>query len=172
VQRCQEDSISTAIARQARRWVCALAAVLVVSGLCACRSGSGLPQVSLTFTSPTGVVSERFTMEVAATPAERGKGLMFRKFLAANEGMIFLFEQQQRQSFWMKNTLISLDIVFVSSDWKVVGILRDVPPLTEDPRFVSAPSQYVLEFAAGTTARIGLAEGASVSISGTLPPIR
>lgn len=172
MQRRTGHSISTAIAQHAKRLLSALVVVVLASGFSACHSSSALPKVSLTFTSPTGVVSEPFTMEVAATPAERGKGLMFRKSLGANEGMIFLFDQQRRQSFWMKNTVISLDMLFVSSDWKVVGILKDVPPLTEEPRFVSAPSQYVLEFAAGTAARIGLVEGASVTISGTLPAIR
>ena len=144
---------------------------IVLLGAVACRSAGSLPTVSLTFTAPTGKVSPSFLMEVAATPAARSKGLMFRRSVAANEGMIFLFNDERRQSFWMKNTIIPLDMVFVSSDWKVVGILSDVPPLTENPRFVEAPSQYVLEFAAGTAAGLELVTGAKVSIIGGLPGI-
>jgi len=172
VQRGAALLFSASLLRRVHLCVRSVTTLLLLALLFGCRSSTALPTVDLTFTSPAGVVSERFVMEVAATPAERGKGLMFRKSLGVSEGMIFLFDQQRRQSFWMKNTFISLDMVFVSSDWKVVGILRDVPPLTQDPRFVSAPSQYVLEFAAGTAGRIGLTEGASVSIAGSLPPVQ
>lgn len=141
----------------------------VIIAVSACSSSEALPTVELTVSTPTGAVSPVFRMEVAATQASRSKGLMFRKELGAEEGMIFLFGSERRQAFWMKNTLIPLDIVFVSSDWRVVGVLHDVPPLTESPRSVPTPSQYVLEFAAGTAARLGLQEGATVTILGDLP---
>ena len=147
----------------------ALALVVLLFATSSCSSSDTLPRVQLTFTSPSGNVSPAFRMEVAATLESRTKGLMFRKAVGPQEGMIFLFGSERRQSFWMKNTLIPLDIVFVSSDWRVVGILNDVPPLTESPRSVPAPSQYVLEFAGGTAARLGLVEGAIVNISGHLP---
>lgn len=145
------------------------AAVVLVAN--ACSSSGNLPTVELTLTSPSGEVSPVFQMEVAATLESRTKGLMFRKSLGPQEGMIFLFGSERRQAFWMKNTLIPLDMVFVSSDWRVVGILTDVPPLTESPRSVSTPSQYVLEFAAGTATRLRLEEGAKVTIRGNLPAI-
>lgn len=116
-----------------------------------------------------GQVSAAFQVEVAANPEERARGLMFRKSIGPDEGMLFLFPREQQLAFWMKNTFISLDMVFVSSDWRVVGVLKDVPPLTEDRRTVDNVSQYVLEFAGGTAAREGIEPGMKVLIEGTLP---
>jgi uncharacterized membrane protein (UPF0127 family) len=139
--------------------------------LVACRPASSLPTVNLTLTSAEGKTTESFLMEVASTPESRTKGLMFRRSLDGDKGMLFLFPKPGRLSFWMKNTLIPLDMVFVSSDWRVVGAVENVPPQTETPRMVEADSQYVLEFAAGTVKRIGLVTGATVSIEGDLPKI-
>jgi hypothetical protein len=72
----------------------------------------------------------------------------------------------------MKNTFISLDMIFVSSDWRVVGVLKNVPPLTEDRRSVNAPSQYVLEFAAGTAESHAIQPGTKVMVKGALPQSR
>jgi uncharacterized membrane protein (UPF0127 family) len=94
---------------------------------------------------------------------------MFRKSLGENEGMLFLFPREQPLSFWMKNTFISLDMIFVSSDWRVVGVVKNVPPLTEDRRMVEGASQYVLEFAAGTAERNNIQSGSRVVINGKLP---
>lgn len=94
---------------------------------------------------------------------------MFRKSLGAQEGMVFVFPNDEDHSFWMKNTYIPLDMVFVSKEMRVVGILPDVPPLTEEPRSVGFPSRYVLEFAAGAMKASGIATGAHVTIDGTLP---
>jgi uncharacterized membrane protein (UPF0127 family) len=148
--------------------------ILAVSCFCvaACRSASSLPTVSVTIESPQGVVSEAFSMEVAATPQERSKGLMFRRSLDSRAGMLFLFPEPAQLAFWMKNTFIPLDMVFVSSDWRVVGSVENVPPQTETPRQVSGESQYVLEFVAGTVKRIGVEQGAKVLIKGQLPPIQ
>lgn len=148
-----------------------LGVLLLAAIFTACTSAKSLPTVSITLTSPSGQSSKVFSMEVAATPQARSTGLMFRRTLGPQEGMLFLFPEQQQLSFWMKNTLISLDMIFVSKDWKVVGILENVPPLTETPRRVDAESQYVLEFAAGTAKRIGILEGSLVQVAGTLPPI-
>jgi uncharacterized membrane protein (UPF0127 family) len=111
-------------------------------------------------------------MEVVATPELRAKGLMFRRALDSDKGMLFLFPQAGKLSFWMKNTLIPLDMVFVSSDWRVVGSVENVPPQTEEPRSVDGDSQYVLEFAAGTVKRGAIVPGSTVSIGGNLPPIQ
>jgi len=83
--------------------------------------------------------------------------------------MIFVFTRESPHAFWMKNTVIPLDMVFVSEQWRVVGFLQDVPPLTEDPRSIEAHSRYVLEFSAGTVKRLGLHVGAQVNIRGDLP---
>jgi len=144
----------------------------IVAFFLGCRPATSLPTVTVTLASPQGVVSEPFIMEVAATNESRTKGLMFRDSLGAREGMLFLFPQQQRLSFWMKNTLIPLDMVFVANDWTVVGVLENVPPLSEAPRFIDGNSQYVLEFKAGTAQRVGIVKGAAVRVRGELPPIR
>jgi uncharacterized membrane protein (UPF0127 family) len=108
-------------------------------------------------------------MEVVASPEARAKGLMFRRELGQQQGMLFVFPEQENHSFWMKNTVLSLDMVFVSADWRVVGILKRVPPMNEEPRRIEQDSQYVLEFQAGTADRIGLDEGARVKVDGVLP---
>lgn len=146
--------------------------VVVLGLLIGCRSATSLPTVTIRLASPQGVVSEPFTMEVASTQETRTRGLMFRNSLAAHEGMLFLFPQQQRLSFWMRNTLIPLDMVFVASDWTVAGFLENVAPLTETPRYIDTPSQYVLEFKAGTVQRLGIVQGAYVRVQGDLPKIQ
>ena len=159
-----------------RTWL--LSSMLLSAGislliiLTACSRNAPADGVDLIFKKPSGEKTEIFRMEVVATNSDRMRGLMFRKSLAANAGMIFLFNEEREQRFWMKNTLIPLDMVFVSSAWKVVGVLENVPPLTEDPRTVGIPSQYVLEFSAGTIKRLGVSNGAAVEVTGQLPPIQ
>ena len=128
-------------------------------------------RVSLRFVDADGHPSEQFSMEVAASVPSRMRGLMYRRALGSREGMIFLFPDTRVQSFWMKNTYIPLDMVFVAPDWRVVGVLENVPPLTEDSRSVGVPSQYVLEFSGGTVRALGVKEGTLVRVEGQLPPI-
>jgi len=144
----------------------------IIIALTACSRNAPADEVDLIFKKPSGEKTEVFRMEVVATNSDRMRGLMFRKSLAANAGMIFLFHEEREHSFWMKNTLIPLDMVFVSSAWKVVGALENVLPLTEDQRTVGIPSQYVLEFSAGTIKRLGVSSGAAVEVTGQLPPIQ
>jgi uncharacterized membrane protein (UPF0127 family) len=93
---------------------------------------------------------------------------MYRREVGEGKGMLFVFPDEKVQSFWMKNTLVPLDMVFVSKEMKVVGILENVPPLTEDPRFVDIPSLYVLEFAGGTMRKVGVRTGAKLVIRGQI----
>jgi uncharacterized membrane protein (UPF0127 family) len=94
---------------------------------------------------------------------------MFRRELPEDRGMVFVFPEQQIQSFWMKNTLIPLDMVFVSQDGTVVGVVENAAPLTEEPRSVGIPSLYVLEFAAGAAKKFGISSGSKVKFLGELP---
>lgn len=144
-----------------------LAAVFIFAA--GCKSASSLPTVETILTGPDGRELGAFLVEVASTNEERSKGLMFRRELAPNRGMLFLFPQQRRLSFWMKNTLIPLDMLFVSSEWKVVGIIENATPLSEESRSVDAESQYVLEVIGGTAARLGIRKGATVRVRGALP---
>jgi uncharacterized membrane protein (UPF0127 family) len=106
--------------------------------------------------------------EVASTDGQRQMGLMFRESMADDEGMLFLFPTERHNAFWMHNTLIPLDMLFIDSDWKVVGVVANATPLTDDSRAVGKMSQYVLELNAGAAARHGLGEGTEVRF--TPPP--
>lgn len=142
---------------------------ITLLGLASCNRVRDGKHATVRF-SKDGRHTSSFQVEVVATPEERARGLMFRKSLEKNEGMLFLFPREQQLAFWMKNTFLSLDMVFVSGDWKVVGVLRDVPPLNEERRMVDGNSQYVLEFGAGTAAREGIEQGMAVDVQGVLPP--
>jgi hypothetical protein len=104
----------------------------------------------------------RVLVEVVRTPRERARGLMYRQHLPPDRGMLFLFEQEEIQSFWMKNTLIPLDMVFIRRDMTVAGIVENAEPRTTSSRRVDAPSIYVLEVNGGWTAARGVRAGAAV----------
>jgi len=99
------------------------------------------------------------TAELAVSDAERQKGLMFREKLAPDQGMLFVFEEEGRYSFWMKNTLIFLDLLWLDKDHRIVHITRNVPPCQADPCPSYAPDRpgsYVLELAGGAAETYGL----------------
>lgn len=107
-----------------------------------------------------------FTVEVARTDAERERGLMFRKTLASNRGMLFVFSDDVPRRFWMKNTLISLDMIFVDRDGVIVNIAHAVPCGSAGSAADSCSvyssekfARYVVEVRAGTAKRLGLAVG-------------
>jgi uncharacterized membrane protein (UPF0127 family) len=112
--------------------------------------------------SPAGQAKVRVRVEVVQTPEARAKGLMYRRHLDEDAGMLFLFEEAQPLTFWMRNTYIPLDMIFISSDWKIVGIVEKATPLTDTPRSVFGLSQYVLEVNAGFSFRHGLSAGNEV----------
>jgi len=101
----------------------------------------------------------RVQVEVAETPEQRARGLMFRKKLAAHEGMLFIFNREEVQSFWMRNTYIPLDMIFISKKMYVVGVVENAEPMTETSRRVDAPSTFVLEVRGGFAKAQGIAEG-------------
>jgi len=97
-----------------------------------------------------------FNVEIVRTDEDRQRGLMFRDSLAQNSGMIFIFDQEGNYPFWMKNTKIPLDIIYFDSDWKVVGILEDMEPMSRASRGIGKPARYVLEINAGLAKKEGL----------------
>ena len=103
-----------------------------------------------------------FFVEVADTPAKRELGLQYRHDLPADRGMIFLFTREADQTFWMKNTPIPLDMIFINSQRQIVGIADEAVPFTLDPRSVGRPSQFVLEINGGLAKRYGIKPGNSV----------
>lgn len=99
------------------------------------------------------------TAELAVTDAERARGLMFREKLLPDQGMLFVFEEEGFHSFWMKNTLIALDLVWLDAARRVIHIEADVPPCREDPCPTygpKIPARYVLELKAGSAAAFGI----------------
>ena len=107
-----------------------------------------------------------FVVEVADTPAKRELGLQYRHDLPADRGMIFLFTHEADQTFWMKNTPIPLDMIFINSERQIVGIAAEAAPFTLDPRSVGRPSQFVLEINGGLCKRYGIKPGSSVRFQG------
>jgi uncharacterized membrane protein (UPF0127 family) len=108
-------------------------------------------------------------VEVAATNAKRELGLMFRRHLDEAAGMIFLFKQPQHLTFWMKNTLIPLDMIFADSDGRIVGIVENAAPLSESIDAVDGDSQYVLEVNGGFSKRHGVIAGDRLRFIGFVP---
>jgi uncharacterized membrane protein (UPF0127 family) len=103
-------------------------------------------------------------VEVADTDAQREHGLMFRRQLPENHGMIFLFGNEREITMWMKNTYVSLDMVFIGDDWHIVHIARDAEPLSTDIISSVQPASRVLEILAGQADKLGLKPGDTVSL--------
>lgn len=139
--------------------------MLAAASVCDHRVPAGGPE-KIVFHTALGELPVR--VEIARSEQERAQGLMHRESLGAHDGMLFVFPTTGRHSFWMKNTLISLDIVFIGESGRVVGIVADAEPLTLTSRRVSTPSRYVVEINGGSAARYGIEIGTRVD----LPPAR
>jgi uncharacterized membrane protein (UPF0127 family) len=107
-----------------------------------------------------------FQVEIADTPAKREMGLQYRRELAPDRGMIFLFPREEPLTFWMKNTPIPLDMLFISGERKIVGIVENTVPFSLEARSVAGNSKYVLEINAGLSRRYGFKAGDSVRFEG------
>lgn len=106
--------------------------------------------------------SERISVEIARTPAQKQLGLMYRTKLPGKHGMLFISDNDIMQTFTMKNTLIPLDMIFIGSDKRIVGWVENTKPLTEGPYAIQKPSQYVLEVNAFFCKESGIAVGDTV----------
>jgi len=124
-------------------------------------SEAGLKQVPLAIQTSDAI--HDFVVEVAATGAEQAQGLMFRTRLAPDKGMIFPFPEDRVASFWMKNTVIPLDIIFIRRDGTIESIAANTTPYSLDPVRSNEPVATVLEIAAGRAAELGLAPGDTVT---------
>ena len=116
-------------------------------------AGRGVLQIADRPNGPT------IALELAREEPERQQGLMFRQKMADDHGMLFFMPYDNDWVFYMRNTYIPLDMVFIDRDWRVAGIVENVPPLTEDHRSVGKESRYVLELTAHNTARLGIHAG-------------
>lgn len=151
-----------------RRGLLALGAALALAGAADAQIARQDPkackgQAELKPLEPLQLVTRkgtyRFQVEIADSEIEREYGLMCRNSLAADRGMLFLFDHADYQAFWMRNTLIPLDIVYIGPDGRVVSIVRNARPLDESPLPSGGKTQFTLELAAGRAAQIGLLPG-------------
>jgi uncharacterized protein len=149
----------------ARPGLLALAASALLATAPACTSAAG-PRVILESGGKSLVVK----VELADTDAKRERGLMFRKELPDGHGMLFLFDEEGEHTFWMKDTLIPLDLIFADSSGKVTGIVARARPLTLEPRS-GGPSRMVLEVPGGWAAANGVRAGDRMRVEG-LPAAR
>ena len=104
-----------------------------------------------------------FSVEIADTEAEREKGLMFRKNLPDGQGMLFDFKREQEVSFWMKNTYIPLDMIFIQGNGRILRIVENANPLSTDLIPSEGPVLAVLEVSGGTARRLGIRPGDHVA---------
>ncbi len=107
----------------------------------------------------SGAVLKMITIQIADNDAERAEGLMWRRYMPENEGMLFIFGDQELLTFWMKNTYIPLDMVFANKEGKIVRIYPDATPLSEASISSNSPAQYVVEVNAGFCAKYGINVG-------------
>ncbi len=150
-----------------RRGLLALGACLALAGPAAaippmdpahCKGQPELkPLEPLQVITPKGTF--RFHVEMARTAIQQEYGLMCRKSLAADRGMLFVFPRATPQAFWMRNTLIPLDIIYVAADGRVVSIVKRAQPLNETPLPSAGPALATLELAAGRADQMGLLPG-------------
>ena len=155
-----------------RRFGAALAAtVLLMSGACEADTGanaaSGQVAAKIPLTVQTGAGPRQFTVEVARTPAEQERGLMFRTNIPADGGMIFTpypadGTGPREASFWMKNTPSALDIIFIRPNGTIARIAENVVPYSETPVKSGEPVGAVLEINGGRAAELGIAPGDKV----------
>ena len=136
----------------------ALCLVICMLTSLAARAQGGLEPLEIT----TASGQHTFQVEIANNEASREKGLMFRRFMPADRGMLFEFEKNEPVAFWMKNTYIPLDMVFIAPDGTVTHIAAKAEPLSEAIVPSGGPCIAVLELNGGVAARIGLAPGDKV----------
>ena len=124
------------------------------------RSPAGLDQIPLTIRS--GARTHRFIVEVVRTPEEQATGMMHRQSLAPDRGMLFPYDPPHNASFWMKNTLIPLDMLFIRADGSIARIEANAVPLSLEQVVAGEPVAAVLELAGGRAAELGIAPGDKV----------
>ncbi|WP_157015343.1 DUF192 domain-containing protein [Mesorhizobium xinjiangense] len=120
-----------------------------------------LPVDPASLTADTVEGRQTFAIEIADDPEERSRGLMFRTRMAENHGMLFIFEQTRPLGFWMKNTPLPLDLVFIGEDGRVVDVLRG-EPFSTDPISPGQPARFVLELNAGIAQKTGIVTGVRI----------
>ena len=122
------------------------------------------PTGKITFTDAPG--APVVDVELAESDASRERGLMYRTSMPENHGMLFSWDEESVRTFWMHNTCLPLDMLYVSKDGVIAGILEQVPTLNDSPRSVGCPVAHVLELNAGWARAHGVAPGMKLKIEG------
>jgi uncharacterized membrane protein (UPF0127 family) len=144
-----------------RRFLMAVAAMVLVSGCSPAEQPQhGLAKTEIVVDTPNGPA--HLTVEIANNDDSRRKGLMFRTQLGADEGMLFDFGKEQLASFWMKNTILPLDMIFIRADGTVSTVAENAVPYSLEPVSSSEPVQAVLEINGGRARVLGIASGEKV----------
>lgn len=149
-----------------KRWA-TLILILLATSACSTRSAGRTAAVELD--------GHHFSVELATNDASRQRGLMMRTALAADHGMLFVFPVIGPQGFWMKNTLIPLDMLYFDEQRRLVSMQQNVPPCKVDPCPTypsAAPAIYVLELPAGTASRMGFRPGDVLKIDADIGAVR
>lgn len=141
------------------RWTRAWSALAAVLMLCAFAAGEAraAKMETLEIATQTGV--HVFSVEIATTEKERETGLMYRKELLDGQGMLFDFRPEQQVSMWMKNTYVSLDMIFIRADGRILRIAENTEPMSTRIIASGGPVAGVLEVVAGTAKKLGIAPG-------------
>lgn len=139
-----------------RACLIAILALQFLAPSCGGTSEAGLPVVTIE------VGGRRLRAEVASTPAQLSRGLMYRRKVGTDAGMLFVYEQEETLSFWMKNTFVPLSIAFIDADHRIVDV-QDMAPQTTSPHRSAARARYALEVNRGWFERHGVGVGAKVS---------
>jgi uncharacterized protein len=124
---------------------------------------------AVTIVAPDGAARATVRVEIADSQGKREFGLMYREHLDQDAGMIFIFGKPTHLSFWMKHTEIPLDMIFAGADRKIVGIVENATPLSENSLGPDGDSQYVLEVNGGFCKRHGVKAGDSLKFEGFVP---
>lgn len=153
------------------RYLVFLLAVLFLVG-CKKKEEDNLPVVrsetplrkdaTLSFVAPDGSVVRQIGVEIAATPQARETGLMYRRALTFDEGMLFVFEQPDSLTFWMHNTPTPLDIMFVRPDSTILNIAERTTPMSDNTVAATGLARFVVETRAGFAATYGITPGMKV----------
>jgi hypothetical protein len=160
--------------RAIAHWTCVVAIALFATA-CPPRSPSpdaaraasdGYPTVVL---HPPAGPEIRVRVELARSDEERRRGLMYRRNLDAGTGMLFIFDRPEPQKFWMKNTFIPLDMIFIDEQRRVIFVEENAEPLTLDPRGPDMPALYVLEVPGGWSRTAKIAPGTKVELLNVRP---
>ncbi len=149
----------------------ALLAAFIATPLAACQPAaeevatapSGLAERQISVETGEGE-THQFTVEVAETREQQNRGLMFRESLAPDRGMIFIYDDEDVRGFWMRNTYIPLDIIYIRADGTIAKIHANTLPLSETPYSSLEPVKTVLEIAGGRAAELGIEEGDRVRL--------